>query len=68
MFGDRLERLKTVFNEDQVSSLESFQSFSFGTLLLLADWGYSLSKEREMAGKSDRIQLVSLQNFIAGRS
>jgi hypothetical protein len=55
---DRFKTLQTIAKHPELDSVQ----------LLLADWGYNLPQEREMAEQSDRIQLVSLQNFLAGHS
>ncbi len=72
----KAETLKTfqgrnlTFIEDRFKTLQTIAKYPEldSVRLLLADWGYNLPKEREMAQQSDRIQLVSLQNFIVGHS
>jgi phosphoglycolate phosphatase-like HAD superfamily hydrolase len=52
---DRFKTLQTIAAHPELDSVQ----------LLLADWGYNLPQEREMAQHSDRIQLVDLQNFLS---
>lgn len=54
---DRLKTLQSIAHHPELDSVQ----------LLLADWGYNLPKEREIAKQSDRIQLVSLQSFLSHR-
>ncbi len=54
---DRFKTLQTIAHHPELNSVQ----------LLLADWGYNLPKEREMAQQSDRIQLVSLPSFYHGQ-
>jgi phosphoglycolate phosphatase-like HAD superfamily hydrolase len=53
---DRFKTLQTIAQHQELNSVQ----------LLLADWGYNLPKEQKMAQQSDRIKLVSLQNFLTG--
>jgi hypothetical protein len=52
---DRFKTLQTVIKHADLTDIH----------LLLADWGYNLDAEREEARQSDRIQLVSIAEFIS---
>ena len=51
---DRLKTLQTIAIHAELDSVK----------LLFADWGYSLPKDHDLAQKSDRIQLVTLPEFL----
>jgi phosphoglycolate phosphatase-like HAD superfamily hydrolase len=50
---DRFKTLQTIAGHSELDSVK----------LLLADWGYNLPQEREMARQSGRIDLVTLDEF-----
>ncbi|MCU0551299.1 MAG: HAD family hydrolase [Leptolyngbya sp. Prado105] len=50
---DRLKTLQAVEKQETLQDVELF----------LADWGYNTEAEREEARKSDRVHLISLQQF-----
>ena len=50
---DRLKALQQVARQDDLKSVSLF----------LADWGYNLESDRQIAAKDERIQLLSLEEF-----
>ena len=51
---DRLKTLQTIATHSKLDSVK----------LLFADWGYSLPRDHDLAKKNDRIQLVTLPEFL----
>ena len=52
---DRLKALELVANQPDLSGVELF----------LADWGYNLENDRQIARASDRLQLLTLEQFCS---